>query len=94
MKYSYLYEKRFTIKTDHNPLVNLIGMNNSFSRKFRLVIEEYDYLIEYEKGVNNGNSCRRIITPCILIKSVKRNELKCNDEKYGKKRERKIETIF
>lgn len=51
----YLFGKKFTIMTDHKPLVYLFGMNNPSSRllKFRLIMEEYDYNIEYVKGVNN-----------------------------------------
>lgn len=51
----YLYGRKFTIFTDHRPLIYLFGMTNPSSRltKFRLVLEEYDFNIKYIKGVNN-----------------------------------------
>ena len=52
----YLYGRKFTIKTDHKPLVYLFNMRDPSSRliKFRLQLEEYDYTVEYIKGSDNA----------------------------------------
>lgn len=51
----YLYGRKFTIFTDHKPLVYLFGMTNPSSRltKFRLILEEYDFTVKYIKGKDN-----------------------------------------
>lgn len=51
----YLFGRKFHIYTDHRPLVYLFGMNNPSSRltKFRLVLEEYDFTINYIRGSEN-----------------------------------------
>lgn len=51
----YLYGRSFKILTDHKPLVYLFSLKEPLSRllKFRLCLEEYDYLIEYVKGQQN-----------------------------------------
>lgn len=52
----YLYGRKFIIRTDHKPLIYLFNMANPSSRltKFRLLLEEYDYIIEYVKGADNA----------------------------------------
>lgn len=52
----YLYGKRFKIQTDHKPLMYLFSMRDPSSRllKFRLLLEEYDFHIEYIKGKSNS----------------------------------------
>lgn len=52
----YLFGKKFTIMTDHKPLVYLFSMKDPSSRllKFRLTLEEYDYKILYVKGRDNA----------------------------------------
>ena len=51
----YLYARKFQIFTDHRPLVYLFGMKNPSSRltKFRLILEEFDFVINYVKGKEN-----------------------------------------
>lgn len=51
----YLFGKKFKIFTDHRPLVHLFGMTNPSSRltKFRLILEEYDFEVNYVKGKDN-----------------------------------------
>lgn len=51
----YLYCRKFKILTDHRPLVYLFNMTNPSSRltKFRLALEEYDFVVEYVRGVEN-----------------------------------------
>lgn len=52
----YLYGRKFKIQTDHRPLVYLFSMRDPSSRllKFRLCLEEYNYVIEYIKGQCNS----------------------------------------
>lgn len=52
----YLYGRKFKILTDHRPLVYLFNMRDPSSRlmKFRLTLEEYDYVVEYVKGSDNA----------------------------------------
>lgn len=51
----YLYGRTFVIETDHKPLIYLFGMRDPSSRllKFRLLLEEYDFIVEYIKGSTN-----------------------------------------
>lgn len=51
----YLYGRRFTVKTDHRPLVYLFSMKNPSSKltRMRLELEEYTFDIEYVKGKEN-----------------------------------------
>lgn len=52
----YVYGRRFKILTDHRPLVYLFNMRDPSSRlmKFRLILEEYDFVVEYVKGSDNA----------------------------------------
>lgn len=51
----FLYARKFHIYTDHKPLIYLFSMTNPSSRltKFRLILEEYDFTINYIKGSDN-----------------------------------------
>ena len=51
----YLFGKTFEIFTDHRPLVYLFTMPDPSSRltKFRLALEEFDFVIQYTKGTDN-----------------------------------------
>lgn len=51
----YLYARKFIIQTDHRPLIYLFGMTNLSSRltKFGLTLEEYDFTIQYIRGIRN-----------------------------------------
>lgn len=51
----YLYGRRFTVKTDHRPLVYLFSMTNPSSKltRMRIELEEYRFFIEYVKGKEN-----------------------------------------
>lgn len=73
----YLYGKYFKIRTDHKPLIYLFGMKDPSSRlmKFRLILEEYNFDVEYVKGVDNAaaDALSRI---CLTSKDLKDM---CND---------------
>lgn len=51
----YLYGRRFTIKTDHKPLVYLFSMKNPSSKltRMRLELEEFDFNVQYVQGKTN-----------------------------------------
>lgn len=54
----YLFGKRFTIVTDHKPLIWLFSVKDPGSRliKFRIKLEEYDYTIIHKPGKFNSNA--------------------------------------
>lgn len=54
----YLYGKKFTVHTDHNPLTHLHNLSLSSSRltRWRLKLAAYTFDIIYKKGVLNGNA--------------------------------------
>ena len=54
----YLYDKKFTIVTDHKPLTWVFNVKDPSSRllRWRLKLEEYDYQIVYKPGVRFTNS--------------------------------------
>ena len=49
----YLYGKQFTLETGHRPLVWLHNVKNPNSKliRWRLRLNEYDYVIVYKKGI-------------------------------------------
>ena len=51
----YLFGKPFTVETDHNPLVWLSKIKEPNSRliRWRLKLEEFDFVIKYKKGKEN-----------------------------------------
>lgn len=51
----YLFGKRFVILTDHRPLIYLFSMIKPSSRltKFRMKLEEYDYVVRHVPGKEN-----------------------------------------
>lgn len=51
----YLYGTKFTIKTDHRPLVWLSSLKepNAKLQRWRIRLNEYDFSIEYVKGKEN-----------------------------------------
>lgn len=70
----YLYGRKFKICTDHRPLIYLFNMNNPSSRltKFRLCLEEYNFVIEYTRGKDNAaaDALSRIIITSDELKSM------------------------
>ena len=56
--HQYLYGRKFTIVTDHRPLVWLMNVKDPNSRlvRWRLKLLEYDYEIVYKQGKINTNA--------------------------------------
>ena len=54
----YLYGRKFTVWSDHNPLVYLDNAKNKHSKvtRWRLDLAEYNYVIKYKKGIKNTNA--------------------------------------
>lgn len=52
---AYVYNKKFTVYTDHKPLIYLFAMKNATSKlvRIRMELEEYDFDICYIKGKDN-----------------------------------------
>lgn len=73
----YLFGKKFVIRTDHKPLIYLFNMTNPSSRltKFRLLLEEYDFRVEYVKGRDNvvADALSRIIITSDELKEMNKN---------------------
>ena len=54
----YLLGRSFTIITDHKPLTSMFSVKDSSSRLLRwhLLLEEFDYRIQYKAGKRNVNT--------------------------------------
>jgi len=53
----YLYGRKFTILSDHRPLAWLFNLKDPLSKlaRWRIQLEQYDYVIKYKPGIQNGN---------------------------------------
>lgn len=71
---SYLYGRRFTVRTDHRPLVFLFNMKKPTSKltRMRLDLEEFDFDIEFLAGKANvcADALSRIPTKSEDLKSL------------------------
>lgn len=54
----YLFGRKFTIVTDHQPLRWLVNLKEPNSRltRWKLKLAEYDYKVVYKKGISNTNA--------------------------------------
>ena len=97
----YLFGRHFKILTDHRPLVYLFSMKEPSSRltKFRLLLEEYNFSIEYSPGKENttADALSRItldskdlqkLSICVTTRSFTRKE---NEKKQEAEKQTKIE---
>ena len=71
---NYLIGRTFTIVTDHKPLVWMFSVKDPSSRllRWRLLLEEYNYTIEYNAGKRNVNDdalSRNPVVMTVLITS-------------------------
>lgn len=75
----YLYGRTFKIQTDHKPLISLFGMRDPSSRlmKFRLILEEYDFVVEFLKGKNNAaaDALSRLTITSEELKEINQNAI-------------------
>ncbi|CAC5387068.1 unnamed protein product [Mytilus coruscus] len=61
--HQYLFERKFTIYTDHKPLIGLFNENKSIPpmaavrlQRWALTLSAYEYSIMYKEGKNNANA--------------------------------------
>lgn len=70
----YLFGRKFTIMTDHKPLMYLFGMKDPSNRllKFRLQLEEYDFAIIYIPGRDNvvADALSRVVITSSELKDI------------------------
>lgn len=85
----YLYGRKFRIETDHKPLVYLFGMTDPSNRlmKFRLLLEEYDFIVDYVKGPKNvaADALSRICVTSDELKSMNESILSVLTRAQSKK---------
>lgn len=72
----YLYNTKFTVYTDHKPLIYLYGMKNPTSKLVRIKIEldEYDFDILHIRGKENTQADVSILKLDSLKKNINLNE--------------------
>ena len=90
----YLYGRKFTIVTDHKPLIWLMNVKDPNSRlmRWRLKLEEFDYEVIYKSGKTNTNADALSRIPVNAIDSFVSDEeiRKMLSEITGIKKEIKI----
>ena len=84
----YIYGRKFSLFTDHRPLVWLHNMKNpgSKSNRWRLRLSEYDYTVIYKPGKINSNADALSRNPVIekevnKLEGITETETKILDEK-------------
>jgi hypothetical protein len=72
----YLLGRPFTIVTDHKPLTWTFSVKDPSSRllKWRLLLEEYEYCIEYKAGKKNVNADDLSRNPVVLTTMITSKE--------------------
>ena len=77
----FLYGKdRFTIYTDHKPLISLFGEHAKLPtlvaarlKRWALTLSAYNYKIEYRTGANNGNADALSRKPLVQTRDAKKH---------------------
>jgi hypothetical protein len=72
----YLLGRTFTIVTDHKPLTWMFSVKDPSSRllRWRLLLEEFDYTIEYKAGSKNVNADALSRNPVVLTTMITSKE--------------------
>ena len=83
----YIYGRKFSLVTDHRPLVWLHNMKNPGSKlnRWRLRLSEYDYTVTYKPGKVNSNADALSRNPVVeneveKIEDIRETETKILDE--------------
>ena len=71
--HQYIYGRRFTLRTDHKPLVKIFGRHESLNKtaasrlqRWAVILAEYDYDLEYIRGKDNVVADCSSRLPCPL----------------------------
>ena len=72
----YLIGRTFTIVTDHKPLTWMFSVKDPSSRllRWRLLLEEFDYTIEYKAGKKNVNADALSRNPVVMTAMITSKE--------------------
>jgi hypothetical protein len=72
----YLLGRNFTIVTDHKPLTWMFNVKDPSSRilRWRLLLEKYDYTIEYKAGKKNVNADALSRNPVVMTVMITSKE--------------------
>jgi hypothetical protein len=72
----YLLGRTFTIVTDHKPLTWMFNVKDPSSRllRWRLLLEEYDYNVEYKAGKRNVNADALSRNPVVMTVMIASKE--------------------
>ena len=72
----YLLGRNFTIVTDHKPLTWMFSVKDPSSRllRWRLLLEEFDYTIEYKAGKKNVNADALSRNPVVMTVMIASKE--------------------
>ena len=61
--HSYLWGRKFTLVTDHKPLVAIFGCKKGLPElvtarmhRYAIRLSSFDFVVEHRKGINNGNA--------------------------------------
>lgn len=76
--HQYVYGRRFTLRTDHKPLVSIFGPNNgipvmtaSRMQRWAIILSAYTYDIEYVRtSDNSADGLSRLPLPCDRISGM------------------------
>lgn len=98
---NYLYGQKFIVETDHRALEYLFKQTNPSSRltRFRLALEQHDFIIKYIKGKSNvvSDALSRIQLHvddlknmnCNILTRFQKRKLEENDEKDREQKDEK-----
>jgi hypothetical protein len=72
----YLLSRTFTIVTDHKPLTWMFNVKDPSSRllRWRLLLEKYDYTVEYKAGKRNVNADALSRNPVVMTVMIASKE--------------------
>ena len=72
----YLYERHFTIYTDHKPLTGIMKLSDQTSRlaRWNLKMQDYDFDIKYRPGSKHGNADGMSRIPSTIVCAVTRQQ--------------------
>ena len=84
----YLHGRQFTIMTDHKPLNYILNSKDPTGKftRWALTLQAYNFVIEYRKGINNGNADGISRIPWNQLQAEARRETRENQEEEEPRR--------